>query len=94
MNPRSELVLIHAPFGRDAQLICRVLESADITTQSCSTFEDTCAALANDVGALLIADEALTTLRVSELAKISSFATAMVRSRHSCHDQWRAHNGR
>ena len=56
---RSECVLVHAPFGRDAALICGVLEQAGIEARACSSMEALCQAVRDGAGAILVGDEAL-----------------------------------
>lgn len=61
-------VLVHAPFGRDAVLICRFLAEAGISTSVCTTVEDLCSAVQESAGAALISDQSLTRENVSALA--------------------------
>jgi signal transduction histidine kinase len=71
MNQRAnEHVLVHAPYGRDAALICQVFESAGIASSVCPTVERLCMSLGDDTGAALISDESLTREHVSALADI------------------------
>jgi signal transduction histidine kinase len=61
-------VLVHAPFGRDALLICRFLGEAGISTEVCTTVEDLCSAVQESAGAALISDQSLTRENISALA--------------------------
>jgi signal transduction histidine kinase len=67
---KTERVLVHAPYGRDAALICRVLERADIPASVCATVEDLCSDLGDDVEAAIISDESLTNNSVAALADV------------------------
>ncbi|WP_420475763.1 hybrid sensor histidine kinase/response regulator [Noviherbaspirillum sp. ST9] len=53
-------VLLHAPTGRDAQLVQRVLGAGDIESVICDAIEDVLAELEHGAGALLLQEEALT----------------------------------
>jgi signal transduction histidine kinase len=63
----AERILIHAPFGRDGALICRVLQDAGMGAVACPTVENLCAAAAEGAGAVLIAEEALRPQNVNVL---------------------------
>jgi signal transduction histidine kinase len=65
---KSEQVLVHAPFGRDAALICRALKRAGMAPSICATVDALCSALGEDTGAALISDESLTKANVAALA--------------------------
>jgi signal transduction histidine kinase len=67
-----EAVLVHAPFGRDAELICQVLGRGEIAAHICATMDDLCARLGEETGAALISDEALTKASVAALAGLVS----------------------
>ena len=67
-QPAPESVLVHAPYGRDAALICQVLERSGITASSCSTVEQLRSSLGETTGAVLISDESLTVANVLGLA--------------------------
>src|SRR5580704_18011825 len=67
---KTERVLVHAPYGRDAALICRVLERADIPASVCATVEDLCSDLGDDVEDAIISDESLTNNSVAALADV------------------------
>ena len=53
-------VAVHAPTGRDGSLAVAVLERWGLTTRLCADIESLCGAVSDDVGALLVAEEALT----------------------------------
>ena len=53
------LVLITTPTGRDAALATLVLEDAGIATKACRDLPTLAAAVGPDVGAVLVAEEAL-----------------------------------
>ena len=72
MNEKAEHVLVHAPFGRDAAMICQFLEQSGISARICPTVEDVCAQLEENTGAVLISDESLNTARISALATVLS----------------------
>jgi len=69
-----EVVLVHAPFGRDAEIICQVLARGDIVSQICRTVEDLCARIGEkageETGAVLVSDESLTKSSVAALANV------------------------
>lgn len=67
---RQEVVLVHAPFGRDAEIICQVLGRGEIVGQICGTVEELCANLGDETGAALVSDEALTKSSVVALASV------------------------
>jgi len=67
---RQEVVLVHAPFGRDAEIICQVLGRGEIVGQICRTVEELCANLGDETGAALVSDEALTKSSVVALASV------------------------
>lgn len=55
----SELILVVAPVGRDAELICSNLRSAGIQAAICEDVPRACARVADGAGALLMTEEAL-----------------------------------
>jgi PAS domain S-box-containing protein len=63
-----ELVLIHAPFGRDGALTQEVLTQAGIQSRVCLTMAELKAQIPGDVGAAIIGDEALSSSIVESLA--------------------------
>lgn len=60
LDPSSTRVLILAPFGRDAELLARVLNGAEITAAIKDDIRDLCEGIQSGVGAVLIAEEAIT----------------------------------
>jgi signal transduction histidine kinase len=65
-----EHVLIHAPYGRDSSMICQVLARAGVLASGCSTIEELCAGLSENVGAALLSDESLTPTGVAALTAV------------------------
>src|SRR2546423_4853988 len=55
----TERVLILAPIGRDAELMCTCLERAGMVCKICNDMESLCGEIINGVGALVFTDEAL-----------------------------------
>ena len=55
----SRRVLIVAPIGRDAELMCSNLQTAGIACAACDNIEDLCREISEGVGALLLTEEAL-----------------------------------
>ena len=58
-SPDGTVVLIIAPFGRDAQSIATVISSEGITPVACATPEAAAARLDSSVGAIVLTEEAL-----------------------------------
>lgn len=56
---QEERVLILAPTGRDAELACRVLSNAGISSQACGGMEEFCLEIEAGAGAALLTEEAL-----------------------------------
>lgn len=67
---KTESVLVHARYGRDAAMISQVLGRSGVNVRICSSIEDLCSALGDDTGAALISDESLTSANVSSLARV------------------------
>lgn len=67
---QAEVLLIHAPYGRDAALICQVSRGAGVTGRVCTTVEELCAGIDHTTGAALIGDEALTATNVAMLSEV------------------------
>lgn len=69
-GPRGDRILVAAPMGRDAELICRQLSTAGMRAEGMPNV----VALANDVargaGAILVTEEALTADSVSALERV------------------------
>ena len=57
---RSRRVLIVAPVGRDAELMCTHLEAAGMSCHVCADVDEACRELARGVGALIFTEEAFT----------------------------------
>ncbi len=68
--PQSERVLIHAPFGRDGDLISVFLLHAGINGEVCRTIESLTSQVREGAGAAIVADEALSAAAVKDLANI------------------------
>lgn len=69
----SELrVLVTAPTGRDAELICQMLEKAAIECHVCSDTDELLSQMASGVGAAVVAQEALTPASVGNIADFLS----------------------
>jgi signal transduction histidine kinase/CheY-like chemotaxis protein len=62
-------VLVLAPLGRDADLICTVLTEAGIECRQCENTEDLMNALGEGAGAMMLTEEALTTELISALGR-------------------------
>jgi signal transduction histidine kinase/ActR/RegA family two-component response regulator len=56
---RSNRVLIVAPIGRDAELMCTHLEASGLVCEAFDSVDDVCAELKEGAGALLLTEEAL-----------------------------------
>src|SRR5579863_10184066 len=67
--PRTERILIHAPYGRDAELIRGELNAAGFSTLVCKSVEEFCACLDDGAGAALVGDEALSPGAIETLAE-------------------------
>ncbi|MEJ7605700.1 MAG: PAS domain S-box protein [Bryobacteraceae bacterium] len=67
ISARSERVLVHAPFGRDAALIASALRHASLAADVCPSLPELCSELERGVGCVLIADEALDSGNVANL---------------------------
>jgi signal transduction histidine kinase len=65
---RSERILIHAPYGRDAALIQGELSAAGFFSLVCTSMEDLCECLHEGAGAALVGDEALSPEAIETLA--------------------------
>lgn len=59
MEERSHRVLIVAPIGRDAELMCTHLEAAGLACEAFDSVGEACATLEKGAGALLLTEEAL-----------------------------------
>ena len=52
-------VAVHAPTGRDGRLAAGILERWGLTTRLCDDIESLCRAVSDEIGVLLVAEEAL-----------------------------------
>jgi signal transduction histidine kinase/ActR/RegA family two-component response regulator len=52
-------ILILAPFGRDAELLCTYLEKAGLHCETCSDMDEVCRGIEEGAGALMFTEEAL-----------------------------------
>jgi signal transduction histidine kinase len=68
--PRPERILVHAPYGRDGEIIADVLGAAGLDAEVCPTIADVCDALRSETGTVVIADESLSQANVATLSKI------------------------
>ena len=68
-DDRSRRVLIVAPLGRDAELMCTHLEAAGMTCTICKGLDDVCVHLGEGAGALLVTEEALLPEHVARLER-------------------------
>lgn len=68
-GPRSDRILIVAPIGRDAELMCAQLKTAGLNCASCKDIHGLCGELAGGVGAILLTEEALTHDGADELMR-------------------------
>jgi signal transduction histidine kinase/ActR/RegA family two-component response regulator len=66
---RSDLLLIAAPIGRDAELMCAQLRSAGMRCVACKDVHDICGRLADGAGAIIVTEEALHTDGGNELVR-------------------------
>jgi signal transduction histidine kinase/ActR/RegA family two-component response regulator len=67
---RSELLLVVAPIGRDADLMVAQLATVGLRARSCRDIHDVCAHLVKGAGALVLTEEALTPFAIEELTTI------------------------
>ena len=71
-NRSPERILVLAPVGRDAELICTYLERAEIPAQICQDMNDVCDQLEQGAGALVFTDEALSPQEAGNLGRMLS----------------------
>jgi signal transduction histidine kinase len=64
-------VLVIAPSGRDAELICKVLTNAGITCDPCTDVDDAQAQLTFPTGAMILAEEALNAALVQRFKQLT-----------------------
>ena len=62
-------VLVLAPSGRDAALVCQLLGRAGIAGVPCATMPEVCTEIARGAGAVVIAEEALTAPLIKDLGE-------------------------
>jgi PAS domain S-box-containing protein len=67
-NSGGLCVLVHAPVGRDAQMILEVLGTAGISGEICRTLDGIADRLSEGAGALLITDDALNRAAIGRIA--------------------------
>ncbi len=65
----SRRVLIAAPVGRDAELICQYLGADGLPCEECADVDEVCREIERGVGALIFTDEALTHDAAPRLAR-------------------------
>ena len=63
-------VLVFAPTGKDAKLICDMLHKVRVVAVSCHSIEAICKSMGAGAGALLISEEALTPDAIATLASL------------------------
>lgn len=66
---RSDRILIVAPIGRDAELMCAQLQTAGLTCTATRDVYSLCEEIPNGVGALIVTEEALATDAAAALMK-------------------------
>lgn len=66
---RSDLVLVVAPIGRDAELICSQMTAARLRCRPCRDVHELCARLGDEAGAVILTEEALPPAAVAELTR-------------------------
>jgi signal transduction histidine kinase len=69
---RSDRLLIVAPIGRDADLICSKLTAAGMTCEVCTNMQQVTARVADGVGAIMLTEEAMTVEGTAELKRALS----------------------
>jgi signal transduction histidine kinase/ActR/RegA family two-component response regulator len=69
---RSDRILIVAPIGRDAELMCAQLKTAGLNCASCADVHQLCSDLADGAGAIILTEEALTHDAAAELMRALS----------------------
>lgn len=67
-DDRSEQVLIVAPIGRDAELMCARLATAGISCRACRDVKEVIELLAEGAGAIIVTEEALPPTAMATLA--------------------------
>lgn len=69
----GERVLVFAPLGRDAAVVCTTLCEAGVSCAVCHDMSDLCDKLAEGAGALLLTEEVLTPQGTAVLSKVLRF---------------------
>lgn len=69
-SERPDLVLIAAPIGRDAELMCTQLKAAGLRCETCMDIAELCNKVSKGVAAIVATEEALPPDRIHELAKV------------------------
>jgi signal transduction histidine kinase/ActR/RegA family two-component response regulator len=69
-DDRSGVLLVVAPIGRDAELMCAQLQAVGLQCEVCKDVTQLCAMMKEVVGGLVVTEEALTPSAVAELATI------------------------
>lgn len=67
-SPTSDRILIVAPIGRDADLMCTYLEKSGLSCLTCKDVDEVCAEIEKGAGALVFTDEALMPEQMLKLA--------------------------
>jgi C4-dicarboxylate-specific signal transduction histidine kinase len=70
IRPNERRVLVVAPRGRDASLICEMLRRSEIASHPCLNVELACAEVQDGAGAMLLAEEALVNGALAQLSAI------------------------
>jgi signal transduction histidine kinase/ActR/RegA family two-component response regulator len=68
-NDRSDVILVVAPIGRDAELMCAQLTAAGLNCKSCNDIDDLCLKMDVGVGAVVATEEALPADRLHLLTR-------------------------
>ena len=68
-SERSDRILIVAPIGRDAELMCAKLKAAGLPCAVCADMQEVTARVAEGVGAIMLTEEALTPEGTAELKR-------------------------
>lgn len=69
-DERSELVLVVAPIGRDAELMVAQLATTGLQAAPCQDIREACSRLAGGAGVLVLTEEALAPTALAELTKV------------------------
>ncbi|MCU1234197.1 MAG: multi-sensor signal transduction histidine kinase [Candidatus Solibacter sp.] len=67
---RDSLIILHAPIGRDAQLLHTLLQRAMLSSKVCSSINDLCGEVARGVAAAFVTEEALDTAAIEKLSAV------------------------